>query len=54
MPPQPRSGAIAVVEDPIVSNFLRSVLRRKGYQVISVNADQVRELLRAAEPGSAS
>ena len=35
MPSKTGSGVIVVVEDPCVRNFLRSVLERQGYEVLS-------------------
>jgi DNA-binding response OmpR family regulator len=35
MPTKTGSGVIVVVEDPFVRNFLRSVLERQGYEVLS-------------------
>src|SRR5438094_8608264 len=35
MPTEASSGVVVVVEDPFVRNFLRSVLERQGYEVLS-------------------
>ena len=39
-----------VVEDPLVSNLVRAVLRRRGYRVRPADIAQVLALLRGAEP----
>ena len=50
--PAPRTcGAIVVVEDPFVSGFLRNILERQGYKVISVEAQDGVSLLRSGGPG---
>jgi DNA-binding response OmpR family regulator len=41
------SANILVVEDSFVSGFLRSVLQRRGYDVIALGTRQACELLRA-------
>jgi hypothetical protein len=48
---QPNCGAIAVVEDPFVSKFLRSLLLRRGYRVIDAKPEHCVDLLRSGEAG---
>lgn len=40
------SGRILVAEDPFVGNFLRTVLQRHGYQVVTGEAIHTSELVR--------
>ena len=49
MPTETGSGVIVVVEDPFVRNFLRTVLERQGYKVLSGG---VRHGLAALRDGS--
>jgi hypothetical protein len=49
MAPQPSRGTIVVVEDPFVSGFLRSILGRKGYDVMSLEATECAALLRSGK-----
>jgi DNA-binding response OmpR family regulator len=51
MTPQPICGSIVVVEDPFVSGFLRNVLQRRGYRVISMEAGDGVNLLRSGDRG---
>ena len=44
--PEPGRGTILIVEDPFVSGFLRSVLRRKGYHVAIVDRGRAALMLR--------
>ena len=49
MAPQPSRGTIVVVEDPFVSGFLRNILGRKGYEVVSLEEHEGAALLRSGE-----
>ena len=49
MPTETGSGVIVVVEDPFVRNFLRTVLERQGFEVLSGG---VRHGLAALRDGS--
>jgi DNA-binding response OmpR family regulator len=49
MTDQVSGGAIVIVEDPFVSEFLRKILQRKGYQVLPVKAGEGLDLLRAGD-----
>ena len=46
-PGGPPSARILVAEDPFVSKFLRAVLQRHGHNVVTGEAAQASELLRA-------
>jgi hypothetical protein len=46
---QPSCGTIVVVEDPFVSGFLRNILGRKGYYVMSLEAAEGAAMLRSGE-----
>lgn len=42
--------SLVVVEDPLVSNLVRAVLRRQGYSTILAEPTEVMRLLRGPEP----
>jgi DNA-binding response OmpR family regulator len=42
--------SLVVVEDPLVSNLVRAVLRKRGYSVTFAEPAQVMKLLRGTEP----
>jgi hypothetical protein len=42
--------SLVVVEDPLVSNLVRAVLRKRGYSVTFAEPGQVMKLLRGTEP----
>jgi DNA-binding response OmpR family regulator len=42
--------SLVVVEDPLVSNLVRAVLRRRGYRVMPAEIAEVPALLRGPEP----
>ena len=44
--------SLVVVEDPLVSNLVRAVLRKRGYSVTLAEPAQVMKLLRGPEPFS--
>ena len=44
--------SLVVVEDPLVSNLVRAVLRKRGYSVALAEPAQVMKLLRGPEPFS--
>lgn len=49
MAPQPSRGTIVVVEDPFVAGFLLSILGRKGYPVMSLEAPDGAAMLRSGD-----
>jgi DNA-binding response OmpR family regulator len=42
--------SLVVVEDPLISNLVRAVLRKWGYSVVRATSSEVVELLRGPEP----
>lgn len=42
--------SLVVVEDPLVSNLVRAVLRKQGYSIILADPAEVERLLRGPEP----
>jgi response regulator RpfG family c-di-GMP phosphodiesterase len=44
--------SLVVVEDPLISNLVRVVLRKQGYSVILAEPTEVAKLLRGPEPFS--
>ena len=46
LPEHPVSGKILVAEDPFVGSFLRTVLQRHGYQVVTGEAFHSSEMVR--------
>lgn len=49
MTPGSKMGVIVVAEDPFVCNFVRSILSRKGYQVISKETHRIASLISSGE-----